>query len=234
MTTSLIARRVRAGGAWHAPCVPVFLLLAALARTAHAADNPELQTIVISATRIPTPVLEVASSMTVVTAADIEARQERTFADVLKDVPGLNVVQTGGPGGVDLGVHARHELQPYEGAARWDRSVGPEQFHRRVRLRAAAHAGHRARRGAARAAERPVRLGCHRRGDQHHHQGGQWPGAVQGPDRRRQLRHLQPGRHAQRLAGWLPLQRERRALPRRLRAGDAARAAADAHPRHRA
>ena len=38
--------------------------------------------------------------MTVVTAAEIEARQERTFADVLKDIPGLNVVQTGGPGGV--------------------------------------------------------------------------------------------------------------------------------------
>src|SRR6202023_1123873 len=46
-----------------------------------------------------TPLLQVASSITVVTAADIEARQERTFADVLKDIPGLNVVQTGGPGG---------------------------------------------------------------------------------------------------------------------------------------
>ena len=100
MTTSLIARRVRARGAWHAPDVRCFLLLAVLTGVAHAADNPELQTIVISATRIPTPVLEVASSMTVVSAADIEARQERTFADVLKDVPGLNVVQTGGPGGV--------------------------------------------------------------------------------------------------------------------------------------
>src|SRR5580765_4070785 len=99
MTTSLIARRVRATGAWYAPYLRFCLLLAALAGTAQAADNPELQTIVISATRIPTPVLEVASSMTVVTAADIEARQERTFADVLKEVPGLNVVQTGGPGG---------------------------------------------------------------------------------------------------------------------------------------
>jgi vitamin B12 transporter len=66
---------------------------------ADALDNP-LQTIVVTATRIPTPVADVASSITVVTAADIEARQERTFADVLKDIPGLNVVQTGGPGGV--------------------------------------------------------------------------------------------------------------------------------------
>jgi vitamin B12 transporter len=69
------------------------------ARSLHAADADEIQSLVITATRVPTPIVEVASSMTVVTAADIEARQERTFADVLKDVPGLNVVQTGGPGG---------------------------------------------------------------------------------------------------------------------------------------
>ena len=63
-----------------------------------AADADALQTIVISATRIPTPELELASSVTVVTADDIAARQERTFAAVLRDIPGLNVVQQGGPG----------------------------------------------------------------------------------------------------------------------------------------
>jgi vitamin B12 transporter len=66
---------------------------------AHADDGDELLPVVITATRIPTPIADVASSITVVTAADIEARQERTFADVLKDIPGLNVVQTGGAGG---------------------------------------------------------------------------------------------------------------------------------------
>jgi vitamin B12 transporter len=63
-----------------------------------AADAAALQTIVIGATRIPTPELELASSVTVVTADDIAARQERTFAAVLRDIPGLNVVQQGGPG----------------------------------------------------------------------------------------------------------------------------------------
>jgi len=63
-----------------------------------ASDADALQTIVISATRIPTPELELASSVTVVTADDIAARQERTFAAVLRDIPGLNVVQQGGPG----------------------------------------------------------------------------------------------------------------------------------------
>jgi vitamin B12 transporter len=66
---------------------------------AHAGEADELQLVVVTATRVPTPISDVASSITVVTAADIEARQERTFADVLKDIPGLNVVQTGGPGG---------------------------------------------------------------------------------------------------------------------------------------
>jgi vitamin B12 transporter len=70
------------------------------ATPAAAAEPSELQTVVISATKVPTPVFEVASSMSVVTAADIEAHQDRNFPDVLKQLPGMNVVQTGGPGGV--------------------------------------------------------------------------------------------------------------------------------------
>ncbi|MGO9135302.1 MAG: TonB-dependent receptor, partial [Methylovirgula sp.] len=58
-----------------------------------------LQPVVISATRLPTPVSEVGSSVTIITSADMEAKQERTLPDALVDVPGLNVVQTGGPGG---------------------------------------------------------------------------------------------------------------------------------------
>jgi len=61
-------------------------------------SDAQLQFIVVTATRIPTPALEIASSVTVVTAADIEARQIRTLPDLLREVPGLNVVQSGGPG----------------------------------------------------------------------------------------------------------------------------------------
>ena len=103
MSTDLNARRASARAAPSLSRLrPAFLLplaLAALPALCRAAEADELQIIVITATRIPTPLLQVASSITVVTAADIEARQERTFADVLKDIPGLNVVQTGGPGG---------------------------------------------------------------------------------------------------------------------------------------
>ena len=55
--------------------------------------------VVVSATRIPTPVAQIASSVTVITAADIEARQQRSLPDVLRSVPGVNIVQSGGAGG---------------------------------------------------------------------------------------------------------------------------------------
>jgi vitamin B12 transporter len=62
-------------------------------------EDTGLQAIVVTATRIPTPELQIASSVTVVAADEIAARQIRTLPDLLKQVPGLNVVQTGGPGG---------------------------------------------------------------------------------------------------------------------------------------
>ncbi len=78
--------------------IPAVLALPALAVAADAAEgNPE--PVVISATRIPTPESEVASSVTLITADDIAARQNQTLPDLLKDAPGLNLVQTGGPGG---------------------------------------------------------------------------------------------------------------------------------------
>jgi vitamin B12 transporter len=78
------------------------ILLAPLAFIAAQAkaeltDLPD--TIIVTATRIPTPEEQIASSITVVSADDIAARQLQTLPDVLKDVPGLNLVQTGGPGG---------------------------------------------------------------------------------------------------------------------------------------
>jgi vitamin B12 transporter len=60
----------------------------------------ELEPVTVTATRVPTPVSEVGSSVTVITAPDIAEKQERTLPEVLNDVPGLNVVQTGSPGGI--------------------------------------------------------------------------------------------------------------------------------------
>jgi vitamin B12 transporter len=54
---------------------------------------------VVSPTGIVTPINQVANSVTVITAQDIATQQYRTIPDALNTVPGLNVVQTGGPGG---------------------------------------------------------------------------------------------------------------------------------------
>jgi vitamin B12 transporter len=55
--------------------------------------------VVVSPTTVPTPSYQSASSTTVITATDIESHQYRTVPDALSLVPGLNIVQTGGPGG---------------------------------------------------------------------------------------------------------------------------------------
>jgi vitamin B12 transporter len=54
---------------------------------------------VVSPTTSVTPSEQSASSVTVITADDIAAQQRLTVPDALAAVPGLNVVQTGGPGG---------------------------------------------------------------------------------------------------------------------------------------
>jgi len=54
---------------------------------------------VVSPTTVVTPSEQSGSSVTVITAEDIAAQQRLTVPDALAAVPGLNVVQTGGPGG---------------------------------------------------------------------------------------------------------------------------------------
>jgi len=85
-------------------------------RAAQADDVPvqptPLPPLVVSATLLPTPQDQLGSSLTVITDADIERMQARTLPEVLQDVPGLNVVQTGGPGGTTSvfmrGTNANH------------------------------------------------------------------------------------------------------------------------------
>jgi vitamin B12 transporter len=64
-----------------------------------ASDAANTPPIVVVANRVPTPITHVASSVTVVTVKQIELKQERTLPDILRDLPGLNLVQTGGVGG---------------------------------------------------------------------------------------------------------------------------------------
>jgi len=54
--------------------------------------------VIVTATRTDTPAAQVASSVTVVTAEEIERRELRLVTEVLRRVPGVDVRQTGGPG----------------------------------------------------------------------------------------------------------------------------------------
>ncbi len=74
------------------------LLLAPLAAAAVEDPATRLDTLTVTATRVPTPLRDVSTSITVITADDIAARQVYTVADVLRSVPGLDVVQSGGLG----------------------------------------------------------------------------------------------------------------------------------------
>jgi vitamin B12 transporter len=58
------------------------------------------QAVVVSPTATEIPIDRVANSVTVITAKDMERDQRRTVPDALATVPGLNVVQSGGPGGL--------------------------------------------------------------------------------------------------------------------------------------
>src|SRR5215212_6047302 len=83
-------------------CFLAFWLLVAVCRAQDAATpalEAESEEIVVSATLVETPVNEIGSSVTVITDKEIERDQKRTLPDVLRTVPGLNIVQTGGPGG---------------------------------------------------------------------------------------------------------------------------------------
>jgi vitamin B12 transporter len=66
---------------------------------ADASSTVALPPLVVTPTRLPTPENEVGSSITVISEEEIQRKQERTLPDALRDVPGLNVIQNGGPGG---------------------------------------------------------------------------------------------------------------------------------------
>ncbi|BAM88053.1 TonB-dependent receptor [Bradyrhizobium oligotrophicum S58] len=61
--------------------------------------TPASTPVVVSPTGIVTPAANVASAITVVTDKDIATQQFRSVPEILSTIPGLNVVQAGGPGG---------------------------------------------------------------------------------------------------------------------------------------
>lgn len=69
-----------------------------LAAVSVQAETFTLDPVVVTATRTATPLSQVASSVTVVTAEEIEAKQQTQVLEVLRSVPGAMIVRTGSPG----------------------------------------------------------------------------------------------------------------------------------------
>jgi len=75
-------------------CLAVVLLPFA----ARADDQTIYGPITVTATRIPTPASQVPAGVTVLTQADFAKQGDNTLVQALSTVPGVNVVQLGGPG----------------------------------------------------------------------------------------------------------------------------------------
>ena len=112
------------------------LFIGSFAGAPAEADDPTLEVplppVVVSATLLPTPENQLGSSVTVITSDDIQQKQERTLPDILNDVPGLNVVQTGSPGGTTSvfirGANANHTKVLIDGIDVSDPSSPDDSF----------------------------------------------------------------------------------------------------------
>ena len=78
---------------------PAAAPLAAPAAPGEPPPAPAPEPVAVSPTGNPVPLDRVASSVTVITSEQIAREQRRTLPNLLEQVPGLNVVQAGGPGG---------------------------------------------------------------------------------------------------------------------------------------
>ena len=119
-------------------CAPTGVFLLALAGSAavraDAAPPPDTPAapLVVTATRIPTPLDSVASSISLITDQQIDDHQWRTLPSALAEAPGLNLVQTGGPGGLTSvfirGANANHTKVVIDGIDVNDPSEGAFDF----------------------------------------------------------------------------------------------------------
>jgi vitamin B12 transporter len=62
------------------------------------AEKMELEPLVVTATRVEAPLREVGSSITVINEQELASRQKMPVLEVLRGLPGVDVVQSGGLG----------------------------------------------------------------------------------------------------------------------------------------
>ena len=118
------------------------------------------ESVVVSASQVEIPLSQASSTVTIITGAELEARQVHSVADALRTVPGLTVAATGGPGAV-TGVFPRGGESNFTLVFVDDVPVNAVRW--RVRFRAPVDRERRADRDRPRAAERALRFQRDRR-----------------------------------------------------------------------
>ena len=83
-------------------CLVALPLLAVNAQ----AETLTLDPVVVTATRTETPLSQIGSSVTVITAEEIEEKQQKRVVDILRSIPGTSIVQSG-PQGTATSIHLR-------------------------------------------------------------------------------------------------------------------------------
>ena len=80
-------------------CVVAAIPFVLLAQEASVPPTNRLEEVVVTGTRIPTETENAPNSISVITQEQIEQTQAHTVQEAVRDVPGVEVAQTGQPGG---------------------------------------------------------------------------------------------------------------------------------------
>lgn len=78
--------------------VSILLLIATLVTAQNDTIKTTLNEVVVSATRTETPYYTIASSISVITSNEIFNKQYNSVVEVLREIPGITIIQQGGPG----------------------------------------------------------------------------------------------------------------------------------------
>ena len=99
----------------------VFMAGAVIAQEPDVPEERYKVRVVVTATKGEIPAREVASSVTVITAEQMEERQQTTVLEALRSVPGLDVARSGGTGGISSifmrGANSNHTMVLIDGVS---------------------------------------------------------------------------------------------------------------------
>ena len=107
----------------------LFTLIFAFAFIVQAQEAVELEKTVVTATKTERMLQEVPASVSVVTSEEIERKGATSVADLLRDIPGVEILLNSSPAS-PAGNDSRREVATDSYSDRWPKNIG-EQIHGR-------------------------------------------------------------------------------------------------------